>query len=294
MPTKRLGKGLGALIRETIDEIKSPESSLLIPLDLISPNPMQPRLDLDSDNAKSTLEELANSIKEKGIIQPITVRTRNGRYELIVGERRWRAARIAGLREISAQVLEIDDEVEMMEYALIENIQRENLNVIEEARAYDTLIKDYRMTQSEVAGAVGKSRVTISNTIRLLKLPPEIQESLRKKEISGGHARALLGLENTQKMLKLWKRIMEREESVRSTEELVAEMNSLPGHRKRKRKRIPAPQSVAIRKIEDDLITILGTKVIIHPRSSGGTIAVEYYSDEDLDRLLELFSGIED
>jgi len=291
--TKRLGKGLSALIRGTIDEIKSPESISRIPIDLISPNPYQPRQDLESDESKMRLEELANSIKEKGIIQPVTVRTKNGTYELIVGERRWRAAKMAGLEEISAHVVEIDDEIEMMQYALIENIQRENLNVIEEAKAFDILRREYKLTHSEIAGAVGKSRVTVSNTMRLLKLPSKIQQSLQKGEISGGHARALLGLKSTEDMLKLWKRIKEREESVRTTEELVAQMNSLSRQKKRKTKRLSVSKSADICKIEDDLITILGTKVTIHPRSSGGVIEVEYYSNDDLDRLLDLFSEIE-
>lgn len=294
MTTKRLGRGLSALIRETTEERESPESILYIPIDLISPNPLQPRQDFDSTEAIKSLEELANSIKEKGIIQPITVRTKDGRYELIVGERRWRAAKVAGLVKISAHVLEVKDEVEMMEYALIENIQRENLNVIEEAEAYVILSKKYKLTQSEIARVVGKNRVTISNTVRLLKLPPEIQESLRKEEISGGHARALLGLKNSKEIRKLWRRIVERQESVRATEELVAQLNYLPSGERRKTKRFRLPKSADIRKIEDDLIAIFGTKVTIRPKARGGVIEVDYYSNDDLERLMELFSDIEE
>jgi|TARA_Y100000310_G_scaffold62028_1_gene57287 ParB family chromosome partitioning protein len=288
--TKRLGRGLSALIRETTEETVDSGSVLQVALDLVSPNPHQPRQEFD----KKSLEELAYSIIEKGIIQPITVRNRNGGYEIIVGERRWRAARIAGLTDIPARVLEIDDDAEMMEYALIENIQRENLNVIEEAEAYAVLNKQYGFSHTQIAKAVGKNRVTVSNTLRLLKLPQKIKESLRKGQITAGHARALLALKNSQQMLKLWKRIVERQESVRTTEELVAQLVSGAPVKGRKKKRIRIQKSSDMRQVEDDLISILGTKVNIRSKSKGGIIEVEYYSDSDLERLLDLFAEIEE
>jgi ParB family chromosome partitioning protein len=288
--TKRLGRGLSALIRETTEETVDSGSVLQVALDLVSPNPHQPRQEFD----KKSLEELAYSIIEKGIIQPITVRNRNGGYEIIVGERRWRAARIAGLTDIPARVLEIDDDAEMMEYALIENIQRENLNVIEEAEAYAVLNKQYGFSHTQIAKAVGKNRVTVSNTLRLLKLPQKIKESLRKRQITAGHARALLALKNSQQMLKLWKRIVERQESVRTTEELVAQLVSGAPVKGRKKKRIRIQKSSDMRQVEDDLISILGTKVNIRSKSKGGIIEVEYYSDSDLERLLDLFAEIEE
>ncbi|MAG20573.1 MAG: hypothetical protein CMF77_00165 [Candidatus Marinimicrobia bacterium] len=290
MTTKRLGRGLSALIRETTEETVDSGSVLQVALDLVSPNPHQPRQEFD----KKSLEELAYSIIEKGIIQPITVRNRNGGYEIIVGERRWRAARIAGLTDIPARVLEIDDDAEMMEYALIENIQRENLNVIEEAEAYAVLNKQYGFSHTQIAKAVGKNRVTVSNTLRLLKLPQKIKESLRKRQITAGHARALLALKNSQQMLKLWKRIVERQESVRTTEELVAQLVSGAPVKGRKKKRIRIQKSSDMRQVEDDLISILGTKVNIRSKSKGGIIEVEYYSDSDLERLLDLFAEIEE
>ena len=292
MTARRLGRGLSALIQESPSGIPSSDSILLIPIHLISPNPFQPRQDFESSQALKSIKELADSIREKGIIQPIAVRSRNGRYELIVGERRWRAARVAGLKEIKAHVLDLTDDVEMMEYSLIENIQRENLNVIEEAEAYAALSETYSLSHTEIGKAVGKSRTAITNTLRLLKLPARIKESLRKEEITAGHARALLGLESPEDMLKLWRRIVERQESVRATEELVAHVGAKP-FRQPKKKSVRVRKSADIRKIEDDLITILGTKVLLHPKGRGGVIEVEYYSHEDLERLLELFNEIE-
>ncbi|MEE9167364.1 MAG: ParB/RepB/Spo0J family partition protein [Candidatus Neomarinimicrobiota bacterium] len=293
MTADRLGKGLGALIGRTFEETAGPESTLLVPIDRITPNPFQPRQDFESPGANRSLEELANSIREKGIIQPITVRSKGDGYELIVGERRWRAAKLAGLEEIAALILEIDSDVEMMEYALIENLQRENLNAIEEAEAYATLKKKYTLSHAEIARAVGKSRVAVSNTLRLLNLPERIKESLKREEITAGHARALLGLKNTRDMVRLWKRIVERDESVRATEELVA--NAMAGEKKAMRRShlLSVPKSVEIRKVENDLIAILGTKVTIRERSKGGVIEVEYYSQDDLQRLLELFADME-
>lgn len=289
MTAKHLGRGLSALIRETTDEALDSGSILRVAVNLVSPNPNQPRQQFD----KKSLEELAKSITEKGIIQPITVRTRDGGYEIVVGERRWRAAKAAGLTEIPVHVLEVEDGAEMMEYALIENIQRENLNVMEEADAFAVLNRQHGLSHTQIAKAVGKSRVAVSNTLRLLKLPPEIRDSLRKEQITAGHARALLALKDPKLMLKLWKRIVERQESVRSIEELVAQLVSGVPSKRRKKKRVRLRKSPDVQQVEDELISILGTKVAIRSKSKGGVIEVEYYSDSDLDRLLDLFAAIE-
>ena len=290
MATKRLGRGINALIRETTDESAQTNSIFHVPLKLVSPNPHQPRQKFD----EKSLKELAESIREKGIIQPITVRTRDKGYELIAGERRLRAAKLAGLTEVPVHVLEIEDDVEMMEMALIENIQRENLNVVEEAEAYAVLNSNYKLSHTAIAKAVGKSRANISNTLRLLKLPAEVIESLRKNEISAGHARALLGLKKASQMSLLWKRIVERQESVRTVEELVTQMRNGKAPVKKRPQKLKLTKSADIRKLENDLISIFGTKVSITPKRKGGTIEISYFSGYDLERLLELFSEIED
>ena len=290
MATKRLGRGINALIRETTDESAQTNPIFHVSLKLVSPNPHQPRQKFD----EKSLKELAESIREKGIIQPITVRTRDKDYELIAGERRLRAAKLAGLTEVPAHVLEIEDDVEMMEMALIENIQRENLNVVEEAEAYAMLNNNYKLSHTAIAKAVGKSRASISNMLRLLKLPAEVIESLRKNEISAGHARALLGLKKTSQMLLLWKRIVERQESVRAVEELVKQMSNGETPVKKRQKKLKLTKSADIRKLENDLISIFGTKVSITAKRKGGIIEISYFSGYDLERLLELFSEIED
>ena len=290
MATKRLGRGINALIRETTDESAQTNPIFHVSLKLVSPNPHQPRQKFD----EKSLKELAESIREKGIIQPITVRTRDKGYELIAGERRLRAAKLAGLTEVPAHVLEIEDDVEMMEMALIENIQRENLNVVEEAEAYAMLNSNYKLSHTAIAKAVGKSRASISNMLRLLKLPAEVIESLRKNEISAGHARALLGLKKTSQMLLLWKRIVERQESVRAVEELVKQMSNGKIPVKKRQKKLKLTKSADIRKLENDLISIFGTKVSITAKRKGGIIEISYFSGYDLERLLELFSEIED
>ena len=288
MAKKRLGRGINALIRETTDESVRTDSIFHVPLKLVLPNPHQPRQKFDD----KSLRELAESIREKGIIQPVTIRTRDKGYELIAGERRLRAAKLAGLTEVPAHVLEIEDE--MVEMALIENIQRENLNVVEEAEAYAMLSRKYKLSHTAIAKAVGKSRANISNTMRLLKLPAEVIQSLRKNEISAGHARALLRLKKTSQMLSLCKRVVERQESVRTVEELVAQMSDGKVPVKRRKKKLKLAKSADIRKLENDLISIFGTKVFITPKRKGGTIEISYFSDDDLERLLELFSEIED
>ena len=222
MSSKRLGKGINAIINPTSKKSKKTISApgvSKIQLKDIKPNPDQPRRDF---NEKS-LEELCSSIKEKGIITPITVREHAGAYEIIAGERRWRAAKKAKLRSVPAYVINIKNASEMMEVALIENIQRENLNPIEEAKAYETLNFKFKMSHSKIAISVGKSRVYVTNMIRLLKLPDKILQSLIKNEITSGHAKAILQLKMPNLMLRLWKKVLADSLSVRASETLVKE-----------------------------------------------------------------------
>lgn len=287
MPTKRLGRGLEALIRPQGEDTPASPGTARIPIIDIQTNPLQPRKNFDPES----LQDLTASIKEKGVITPVTVRELDGNYILIAGERRWRASQMAGLKTIPAYIIEVTDEADMMEIALIENIQRENLNPIEEAEAYALLQSQFGLSQEAIAGAVGKKRVTVTNALRLLKLPTQIRFSLQTGEISAGHGRAILAMKTQKAMASLWRSILKKNLSVRGAEAVVKEkqdgrINTTPQGR---RKIDPAAKQ-----LEDELIMILGTKVRLHHKGkSGGTISMEYYSNEDLDRLLELLRSIE-
>ena len=284
MATKRLGKGLEALIRpyEETQKKETPTGVTTIPLSKIKANPNQPRKDgLD----KASLEELVASIRQKGVITPITVQEVEKGYLLVAGERRWRASKLAGLRKIPAYIIKVADEAELMEMALIENIQRENLNALEEAEAYEVLQKEFKLSQTAIAKAVGKKRVTISNSLRLLKLPAEIKSSLRKGEISAGHGRAILVQKTPASQTKLWKRILHENLSVRAAEGIVkGKSNPKPKSKLKKVKR----SSAAVRAFENELISILGTKVRITHKGTEGSIEIEYFSDEDFERVMDL------
>lgn len=272
-----LGKGLSALISEI--EGGETAGAVDIPVDRIKPNKFQPRKDFNQDE----LNGLISSIKEKGVIQPVLVRKIEDEfYELIAGERRWRAATAIGLNTIPGIIKEASD-IEVLEIALIENIQREDLNPIEEANAYKKLIEEFNITHEDLSKRVGKDRVTITNTLRLLKLPEDVQEYVIKEELSAGHARALLALDDIIYVKGLCIKIIQKGLSVRETEVIVNNIKS--GKFRTKRKPMVDPHQ---RAIEDELKRIFGTKVKIYHGKKGGKIEIEYYSHEDLERILEL------
>ena len=287
MAAKRLGRGLEALIHglEGSDLGHSGVTDILI--ENIVTNPLQPRKDgLD----EKSLEELIASIKQKGVITPITVQQDKDNFILIAGERRLRASRLAGLKRIPGYVITISDESEMMEIALIENIQRENLNPIDEAEGYAILHSKFNRTQGDIANAVGKKRVTISNALRLLKLPSDIKNSLRDRKISAGHGRAILGMKTTAGMMKLYKMIIEKDLSVRASESFTKGKSTKKSKPTRSRSLGTNHQ---IRSVENELISVLGTKVRLHHSKKGGKIEIQYFSDDDLDRVLDLLRSIE-
>ena len=291
MSNNRLGKGLEALIRPEKKEPKKKKrakrtSTILgvteILISDIQPNPNQPRREFD----RATLEELASSIKLKGVVTPITVRRVEKGFELIAGERRWRASKISNKRKIPAHVINVKNESEIMEIALIENIQRQDLNALEESEAYAVLNSKFGMSHNEIAKAVGKKRVTISNSLRLSKLPSEIRNSLRKGVITAGHARAILQGKTTNQMIRAWKKIIDNNLSVRDSETLF---KSPVQPLKRKKSKIYSQQ---VKTVEDKLIEILGTKVKLKAGKDKGSIEISYYSDDDLERIIELIESI--
>ncbi len=285
MSSKRLGRGIEALINSELnDKSKKPNSPGVSYINLsdIKPNPDQPRRDFNN----TSLDELSKSIKEKGVITPITVRESNKGYEIIAGERRWRAAKKAKLKSIPAYILNIGDEAEMMEVALIENIQREDLNPIEEAEGYAVLNSKYSLSHYGIAKTIGKKRTTISNALRLLKLPPEIRKSIRSGEITAGHGRAILQKKSIEAMKNLWKKIVNESLSVRAAESLVK-----PKPKKKKIKSVIVPKA-PIRAIENQLIEIFGTKVKLKPAQIGGSIEIIYFSDDDLERIIDLLQSL--
>ena len=293
MSADRLGRGLEALIRPKTERTKSKivRSASLekpgvtkIPLKNIQPNPNQPRRDFD----ENTLAELVASVKEKGVLTPITVHETDNGYEVVAGERRWRAAKKLRLRAIPAYVVAIKSDAEMVEMALIENIQREDLNPLEESDAFAVLNSKFGLSHSAIAKSVGKKRVTVTNALRLLKLPPEIRKSIRAGEISGGHGRAILQAKTVPGMIRLWKKIVTKELSVRAVETLVKSGSKTV----KKKKIIQLKSTHQIRAVENQLIEQLGTKVKLKPGKKGGSIEIIYFSNEDLDRIIDLFASL--
>ncbi|NMB19303.1 MAG: ParB/RepB/Spo0J family partition protein [Firmicutes bacterium] len=279
MSTQRLGRGLRALIPE-VEEVESQSGVEEVRLDQIEPNPFQPRQHFDQEK----LEELAHSIREFGLLEPILVRPRGEGYELIAGERRVRAAELAGLSQVPALVRDFDD-VDMMKVALVENLQRENLNPIEEAEGYQRLIDEFGFTQNQVATAVGKKRPSIANALRLLNLGVSEREMVQDGSLSMGHAKVLLGVSDPKKRSHLAKRVVNEDLSVRQLEEIVRK----PKHVPRGTLKIKSPELVDL---EENLQRILGTKVSMTYKKGAGRISIEYYSDEELERLLEMLRRI--
>ncbi|MDI3311047.1 MAG: ParB/RepB/Spo0J family partition protein [Thermoanaerobacterium sp.] len=275
MNNKRgLGRGLQALIPDIDEEsVKGVEN---IKISDIEPNQFQPRKHFDDES----LKELSDSIKEHGIIQPIIVRKNDFGYQIVAGERRWRAAKLAGLKEVPAIVKDFDDQ-KVMEIALIENLQREDLNPIDEAKAYKSLMEQFNLTQEEISKRVGKSRSSIANSIRLLNLDEEVQNMLMEGKITTGHAKVILALQDAEKQNMIAKKIVDKNLNVRETENLIKEVTS---SKKKKRKESDA----YIKEIEDNFCRFFGTKVKIIHGKNRGKILIEYYSEEDLSRLTEL------
>jgi len=293
-----LGRGLNALIPNNPRmEVNVHDSSIgrdtgemgiIASVDIakIQPNPFQPRTDFDQES----LAELTRSIQEKGIIQPITVRRFENGYQLISGERRLRAAQAARLRHIPAYIIAVETDEDMLELALIENIQREYLNPMEIANAYQRLLNECHLTQEDIAKRVGKDRSTITNFIRLLKLPAKIQEGLRKEKISMGHARALITLPNERTQMHLYEKIVDSGLSVRKVEDIVRGVQQ--PKKKASAHKDENSLSAGIQSVEEKLRQVLGTKVKVRAKGQErGEIVVEYYSLDDFDRLMDLFTG---
>ena len=281
---KGLGKGLGALLGDFSEEPLEKSAYQLLPIYKVEPNPDQPRHDFDEEE----LQALADSITVHGIIQPLTVREMpNGYYQIIAGERRWRAARMANLSDVPAVIIEADDK-KAMELALIENLQRQDLNPLEEALGYQTLMNEYGLTQEEAAGRVGKSRPAVANALRLLGLCPEVQERVRKGELSAGHARAILQLKSEKKQQEAAQKIVALGLSVRQAELLCKNMSKEPATQK---KEVFAVDYVA--ECEKSLSKHLGRGVKIVNGKRKGRFELEFYGQEDLQNLLDALMKIQ-
>ena len=284
-----LGRGLGALIPETAPAAQAESADqdktyLECDVDLIQPNHYQPRSHFDPDE----LAQLSESIRNQGVLQPLLVRKQEMGYELVVGERRLRAAKMAGLEKVPVVVKEVSN-AEMLEMAIVENIQRENLNPMEEAEAYHRLIKEFGLTQEEAAGRVGKSRSAVANFLRLRQLPELIKESITEGRLSMGHARALLGADNSAQQNMAWRAVINKSLSVRQTEELVKRLRKAADTVERKKN---GSSEHHLASLADSLSRRFGTKVQIKRRGRKGKLEIEFYSDDDLNRLLELFDEL--
>lgn len=308
MARKGLGKGLGAIFGEDViketeeqtakakEKISTGEKDsekgreLMVKVSMIEPNKEQPRKDFNEEQ----LQELSESIKRYGVLQPLLVQKKGGLYEIIAGERRWRAAKLAGVKEVPVVLREYSKQ-ESMEIALIENVQRADLNPIEEAKAYQQLIREFDLTQEEIAARVAKSRTAITNTMRLLKLDEQIQEMLIRGMISNGHGRALLGLESTEMQLRAVKQVLDGNLSVRETERLVKKLAKLEAGEDERREEKKKDDALALiyQNLEERMKSIMGTKVSIHNKDKNkGRIEIEYYSEAELERIVEMIESI--
>lgn len=295
MAARGLGKGLDTLIPDEVIKVKKKEqdqtvqSDVFVSINKIEPNRNQPRKSFDEDS----LVELSESIKQFGLLQPILVQDRKDYYEIIAGERRWRAAKLANIKEVPVIVKDLSDR-EIVEISLIENIQRENLNPIEEALAYKRLLTEFDLKQDEVAERVSKSRTAVTNSMRLLKLNEEVQQMVINDMISPGHARALLAIEDKDQQLAIAMRVFDEKLSVRDIEKLVKEI-SKPQKEKKEKQKLDSSLEVIYQNLEEKLKTLFGTKVSILTKDNDkGKIEIEYYSNEELERITDLLSTVQD
>lgn len=279
MKKKALGKGLKAFIPEEYGILKE-ERYAELDIEQIKSNPLQPRLKFDLES----IDELARSIKESGLLQPVIVTTEGNNYKIIVGERRWRAAQKIGLKKIPALIRRLP-EAQQLETSLVENLQREDLNPLEIALAYQKLIQELNYTQQEIAEKVGKDRTSVANYLRLLKLPKEIQDNLATGNISMGHARALISLEDPKLQISLCQQIVQNKLSVRDVERLIHKSKPRPPGQK---SGTPDPDLMAL---QEEFIRLLGTKITISGTQSKGFIKIHYFSMDDLNRIYEKIKG---
>ncbi|WP_066505169.1 ParB/RepB/Spo0J family partition protein [Abyssisolibacter fermentans] len=284
MTKKRgLGRGLSALIPDgNIEEINSEDRIEYLDINKLEPNKDQPRTFIDN----SSIDELSKSIKEHGVIQPIIVRKKKNGYQIIAGERRWRATRLAGLDKIPCIIKKVED-IKSAEMALIENIQREDLNPIEEAIAYDNISKKYNLTQDDLSKVVGKSRSYVTNILRLLKLENEIINKITEGLLSGGHGKAILMLKDSSLQNEIASEIEKKGLSVRETENLVKKINESDNKIADKVIKYKEPN---IQALEEDLMKLLGTKVIVNTKKKKGKIEIEFYNEEDLKRIIDIIT----
>lgn len=288
-----LGKGLDSLITDKVSQRQGNEgkqgegkAELYLKISEVEPNREQPRKIFDEDS----LNELAESIRQHGILQPLLVARRDGYYEIIAGERRWRAAKIAGLKEVPVIVKNMTDR-EILEVSLIENIQREDLNPIEEARAYERLLTEFDLKQEELAERVAKSRTAVANSMRLLKLSNVVQDMIVQGELTAGHARPLIGIENSEEQEKLARQIVDQKMSVREAEKFVKKSQNIKNISNREQE--DRENSYIYDNMQEQMKKILGTKVTVNRKKDHtGKIEIEYYSDDDLDRILEMILSI--
>lgn len=299
---KGLGKGLDSLIPDKVStkptanakagEKPSSEhaaDAVMMDIDKVEPNREQPRKKFDEDK----LLELAESIKQFGVLQPLLVQEREDYYEIIAGERRWRAAKKAGVKEVPVVIKNLTEQ-EIMEISLIENIQREDLNPIEEALAYKRLLTEFNLKQDEVADRVSKSRTAVTNSMRLLKLGDQVQQMVIDEKLTTGHARALIGIEDQEKQLEIAEKIFDEKLSVRDTEKLVKNLQNEPKDKPEEKEKLDPKLEAIYHDLEEQMKGILGTKVCInHKDSKKGKLEIEYYSQDELDRIIDLLRTIE-
>ena len=305
MATKKrgLGQGIDSLIPNKVNANKETETvkvnagseknetdGIFVNINKVEPNREQPRKNFDEDS----LVDLSESIKQVGVLQPLLVLDKKDYYEIIAGERRWRAAKLAGLKEVPVRIMNLTDQ-EVVEISLVENIQRENLNPIEEAFAYKRLLTEFHLKQDEVAERVSKSRTAVTNSMRLLKLDERVQQMVIDDMITTGHARALLGIEDAEKQFATAQKIFDEKLNVRDTEKLVKNILNGKSKKKGNKKQVNPQEEIIYKRFEEDLKMTFGTKVNINRKSKDkGKIEIEYYSQSEFERILELIHGIKD